>query len=67
MQNGSTKEIWVSHYKVEADNRPAAVPEMAAGAMSRASIKDAASSDCSSVEVLSQPAGRGLRELARRS
>jgi hypothetical protein len=46
---------------------PKLFPKMATGPMPKASINPAASSDCSSGEVLSQPSGRGLRELARRS
>ena len=46
---------------------PALLPKTAAGGMSKASINLAASSECSSAEVLSHPSGRGLRELARRS
>ena len=52
---------------VQVPQSDALFPKMTTGAMPNASINPAASSDCSLVEVLSQPSGRGLRELARRS
>ena len=67
VQDGPSEQIRVADHEVQADDRPQLVPKTAAGTMPKASIKPAAAADCSSAEVLCQPSGRGLRELARRS
>jgi hypothetical protein len=46
---------------------PALVPTTTAGEWPRAASRAAAASACSASEVCSQPAGRGQRELPRRS